>query len=135
MHKCHMLRTVLLSTVFALLTIVLMTPVASAYTATSAHGDATATGQIPAVPNVNIVTKHHKSEFSPTTVHCKAGGSNTPAFTITNTTDKDQQVIFKGRVLATLQPGGTGMFTVSNPGIAFASLHANPQAVLIVIAS
>ncbi len=135
MHKYRLLRTVLLSTVFALLAIVLMTPVASAHTAAPAHGAATATSQIPDVPNVNIVTKHHKSEFSPTTVHCKAGGSNTTAFTITNTTDKEQQVIFKGRVLATLQPGETAMITASNPGIAFASLHANSQALLTVIAS
>ncbi len=36
MKKSHMLRTVLLSTVFALLTIVLMIPVASAHTAAPA---------------------------------------------------------------------------------------------------
>ena len=137
MHKFHMLRTVLLSTVFALLAIVLMTPVASAHTAAPAHGAATATGQIPAVPNVNIVTKHHKSEFSPTTVQCKAHGLNTnqPCFTVTNTTDKDQQLIFKGKVLITIPSGTVANITASNAGVGFLSLHANPQAVLTVIAS
>ncbi len=137
MHKHRLLRTVLLSTVFALLAIFLMTPVASAHTAAPAHGDATATGQIPAVPNVNIVTKHHKSEFSPTTVQCKAHGLNTnqPCFTVTNTTDKDQQLIFKGKVLITIPSGTVANITASNAGVGFLSLHANPQAVLTVIAS
>ena len=46
MKKHHMLRTVLLSTVFALLTIVLLTPAASAHT--SAHAHAAATSLAPA---------------------------------------------------------------------------------------
>ena len=52
MKKSRMLRTVLLSTVFALLTIVLMTPVASAHTAAPAHRAATATGLVPDIPKI-----------------------------------------------------------------------------------
>ncbi len=60
MKKHHMLRTVLLSAVFALLTIVLLTPAASAHT--SAHAHAAATSLAPAsVPNVNIVIGHGKA--------------------------------------------------------------------------
>ncbi len=137
MHKHRLLRTVLLSTVFALLAIVLMTPVASAHTAAPAHGAATATSQIPAVPNVNIDTQHHRSVFSATTVHCKARGlsADKPCFTLTNTTDKDQLVLFKGRVIVTIPSGGVANISVSNAGVGFVSLHANPQAVLTVIAS
>jgi hypothetical protein len=71
MKKNHMLRTVLLSVVFALLAIVLMTPVASAHTAAPARGVATATSQVPDIPHVNIVTQHHRSVFSSSTIHCK----------------------------------------------------------------
>ena len=137
MHKYHMLQTVLLSTVFALLAIVLMTPVASAHTTAPAHGTATAAGQIPDVPNVNIVTQHHKSEFSPTTVQCKARGlsADKPCFTVTNTTDKDQQVIYNGRVIVTIPSGGSANISVLHAGVAFVSLHANSQAVLNILAS
>ena len=83
MRKNRMLRTVLLSTVFALLTIVLMTPVASAHTAALAYKTATATSQVPDIPNVNIVTRHHRSVFSPSTIHCKSR-SGQACFTITN---------------------------------------------------
>ncbi len=62
MKKHHLLRTVLLSAVFALLTLVLLTPAASAHTAAPAH--AAATSLAPAsVPDVNIVIRHGKAVF------------------------------------------------------------------------
>ena len=109
MKKNHMLRTILLSTVFALQAIVLMTPVASAHTAVPAHRAANVTRQVPDIPNVNIVREHGRSVFSPSTIHCKAHGLNKPCFTLTNTTDKDQQVLYKGphgEAVATIPPGG-----------------------------
>jgi len=141
MKKNRMLRNVLLSTVFALLTIVLLTPVASANTAVPAHRAATVTSQVPDIPNVNIVREHGRSVFSPSTIHCKAHGlspNEQPCFTITNTTDKDQQVLYNGshgQAVLTIPPGGGGNFWVAHAGVAFNRLHANPQALLIVIAS
>jgi hypothetical protein len=137
MKKHHILRTILFSTVFALLALVLLTPVARAHTAASIQRAATATSQIPAIPNVNIVRKHGRSVFSVTTVHCKARGLSTdkPCFTITNTTDKDQQVIFKGRVIITIPPGAVANMSISSAGLGFVGLHANPHAILLVIAS
>ena len=137
MKKNSMFRTALLSTVFALLAIVLMTPVARAHTAAPAQQAAAATSQIPAIPNVNIVRRHGRSVFSATTVHCKARGLSTdkPCFTITNTTDKDQQVIFKGRVIITIPPGAVANISVSNAGLGFVGLDANPHAILLLIAS
>jgi hypothetical protein len=140
MKKNRMLRTVLLSTVFALLTIVLMTPVASAHTAAPAHRAATATSQVLDIPNVNIVREHGKSVFSPSTIHCKAHGlsPNKPCFTITNTTDKDQQVLYNGphgQAVATIPPGGVDEASVLHAGVGFDRLHANPQALLTVLAS
>ncbi len=135
MHKYHMLRTVLLSTVFALLTIVLMTPVASAYTATSAHGDATATGQIPAVPNVNIVINHGKAVFSPSTIHCKARGLKKACINVTNLTSVTQKTLFRGKTLGTIPPYVINFISASGPGVYFVGLKSNPQAVLTLIAS
>ncbi len=137
MKKNSMFRAILLSTVFALLAIVLITPVAGAHTAAPAHGAAAATSQIPDVPNVNIIRRHGRSVFSATTVHCKARGLSTDksCFTITNTTDKDQQVLFKGRVIVTIPPGAVASISVSSAGLGLFGLQANSHAILLVIAS
>ena len=145
MKKNHELRTVLLSTVFALLTVVLIAPVASAHTAAPAHRAATATSQIPDIPNVNIVTQHHRSVFSASTIHCKGRKglvgfsiSNTTSgqvgFTITNTTDKDQQIGVQGHNTVIIGPGVEVMLIVA-PGVYIYSLKANRQAHLTIIAS
>jgi hypothetical protein len=139
MKKNRMLRTALLSTVFTLLTIVLMTPVASAHTAALAHRTATATSQAPHVPNVNIITSHHRSVFSPSTIHCQSS-SGQACFTITNLTQKTQQVLYtgtKGQAVAALPPGSAAGFGPVNPGpsIALFRLQANPQALLTAISS
>ena len=135
MKKDHMLRTVLLSTVFALLTIVLMTPVASAHTVAPAHEAATATNQVPDIPNVNIVRKHGRSAFSAKTVHCKARGLQNACFTVTNLTQKTQKVIWEGKILATIPPGAVAGLATSGPNVTSFTLLANSQAVLIAIAS
>jgi len=139
MKKNRMLRTVLLSTVFALLTTVLMTPVASAHTAAPAHRAATATSQVPDIPNVNIITRHSRSVFSPSTIHCKSH-SGQACFTLTNLTQKTQQVLYngtEGQAVATIPPGSVEGFGPVNPGpsIGLFRLQANPQALLIAISS
>ncbi len=139
MKKNRMLRTVLLSTMFALLTIVLLTPVASAYTAAPAHRTATTTSQIPDIPNVDIITRHHRSVFSSSTIHCKSS-SGQACFTLTNLTQKTQQVLYngtKGQVVAPIPPGSGAGFGPVNPGpsIGLFRLQANPQALLTAISS
>jgi hypothetical protein len=135
MKKNRMLRTVLLSTVFALLTIVLITPVASAHTAVPAHRAATMTSQVPDIPNVNIITRHGRSVFSATTVHCKARGLQNVCFNVTNLTHKTQRVIWLRKVLATIPPGAVAGLATSGPNATSFTLQANSQAVLIAIAS
>ena len=135
MKKNRVLRTVLLSTVFALLAVVLLTPVASAHTAAPAHRAATATSQVPDIPNVNIITRHHRSVFSATTVHCKARGLQNACFTATNLTHKAQGVIWHGKVIATIPPGAVAGLATSGPNVTSFTLLANSQAVLIAIAS
>jgi hypothetical protein len=138
MKKNRMLRTILLSTVFALLTIVLMTPVVSADTATSAHRAAAATSQVPAsVPNVNIVTRHGRSVFSSSTIHCKSR-SGQACFTLTNLTGKSQIVLFNGlngETSATIPSGFVESFVTLRPGLDLVRLQANPQALLAVLLS
>jgi hypothetical protein len=139
MKKNCMLRTALLSTVLALLTIVLMTPVASAHAAAPAHRTATATSQVPDLPNVNIITSHHRSVFSSSTIHCKSS-SGQACFTLTNLTQKTQQVLYngtKGQAVATIPPGSVQGFGPVNPGpgTGLFRLQANPQALLTAISS
>ncbi len=135
MKKNRMLRTILLSTVFALLTIVLLTPVASAHTAVPAHRAATATSQVPDIPNVNIITSHHRSVFSQDTVDCHIQGEQ-PCLTITNLTHKPQVLLNLGNTVVTLQPGQAVLLHVTaGPATYPVSLKANPQAILNVIAS
>jgi len=135
MHKYHLLRTVHLSTVFALLAVFLMTPVASAHTATSAQQAATATSQIPAIPNVNIITLHHRSVFSQGTVHCHIQGHQ-PCLTITNLTHKPQVLFNLGSIVGTLQPGqATFIRVTAGPGTYPVTLKSNPDETLHVIAS
>ncbi len=133
MKKHHMLRTVLLSTVFALLTLVLLTPAASAHTSAPAH--AAATSLAPAsVPNVNIVIRHGKAVFSPTLVRCKAGGHKKDCFTITNLTDTSQKVLFGRQTLATIPPGFVARMGVGISGLGFVlNLKSNLKARLIVL--
>ncbi len=134
MNKFHILRTILLSTVFALLAVVLLASTASAHTTVPAQG--AVASQIPAaLPNVNIVREGGRSVFSATTVHCKARGLQNTCFTLTNLTQKTQQVIWKGKVLATIPPGASAGLSTSGPNMTFFTLHANPQAILIAIAS
>ncbi len=135
MKKNHLLRTILLSTLFALLSIVLMTPVASAHTATSARRAATATGQTPASnQNVNIVTRHGKAVFSPTVVHCNAHDLTNPCFTLTNTTNVPQQLVFHGHNSLILGPGVYMTFGFGQ-GVFIYSLKSNPHAHLTVLSS
>jgi len=131
MKKHHMLRTVLLSTVFALLTIVLLTPAASAHTAAPAHAAATPTSLVPDIPNVNIVIRHGKAVFSPTVVHCKA---NDLCFTLTNTTNEPQQLITQGHPSPILGPG-VYIKLIVEPGVLSLSLKSNTHAHLTVISS
>ena len=138
MKKNHMLRTILLSTVFALLTIVLLTPVASAHTAAPAHRAVTATGQVPDIPNVNIITRNHRSVFSTSTIHCKGRGSKLACFTITNLTGKSQIVLYpgpNGETSATIPSGFVESFAVLRLGLGLFRLQANPQALLTAISS
>ncbi len=135
MHKHHLLRTVLLSTVFALLAVFLMTPVASAHTTAPAHGAATATSQIPAIANVNIVTSHGKAVFSPNVVHCKAHGLKKACINLTNLTGVTQKTLFRGKTLGTIPPNVIDFISASGPGVYFVGLKSNPQAVLTLIAS
>ena len=139
MKKNRMLRTVLLSTVFALLTIVLMTPVASAHTATPSHRAAIATSQVPDIPNVNIITRNHRSVFSPSIIHCQSS-SGQACFMITNLTQKTQRVLYtgtKGQAVAAIPPRSAAGFGPVNPGpgTGLFRLQANPQALLTAISS
>jgi len=139
MKQNRMLPTVLLSTVFAFLTIVLLTPVASAHTAVSVQRAATATSQAPDIPNVNIITRHHRSVFSPSTIHCQSS-SGLACFTLTNLTQKTQQVLYngtKGQAVAAIPPGSATGFGPVKPGpsIGLFRLQANPQALLTAISS
>ncbi len=135
MHKHHLLRTVLLSTMFALLAVFLIAPVTSAHTATSAQRAATATGQIPALQNVNIITFHHRSVFSQGTVHCHIQGHQ-PCLTITNLTNKPQVLFNLGTMVVTLQPRqATFIHVTAGPGTYPVTLKANPDETLHVVAS
>jgi len=135
MHKHHLLRTVLLSTMFVLLAVFLITPVTSAHTATSAQRAATATSQIPALPNVNIITFHHRSVFSQGKVDCHIQGHQ-PCLTITNLTNKPQVLLNIGSTVVTLQPGQTTFIHVTaGPGTYPVTLKSNPDETLHVIAS
>jgi invasion protein IalB len=135
MHKHHLLRTVLLSTMFALLAVFLITPVTSAHTATSAQRAATATSQIPAIPNVNIISLHHRSVFSQGTVHCHIQ-SKRLCITITNLTNKPQALLNLGSTVGTLQPGHTVFIHVTTgPGTYLVTLQSNPDETLHIIAS
>ena len=135
MKKNHMLRTVFLSAVLALLAIVLMTPVASAHTATSARGAAAATDQIPAsTQNVNIVIRHGKAVYSPTVVHCNAQDLTNPCFTLTNTTNVSQQLVIQGHPSLILRPGVYVKFFVGQ-GVVIYNLKSNPHAHLAAISS
>ncbi len=134
MNKNHILRTILLSTVFAVLAVVLPTSTVCAHTAFPAH--AVTASQIPAaLPNVNIVRKGGRSVFSPMTIHCKARGLKTACFTITNMTQKDQLVLLNGKVLGTIPTGFVAGVGIAGQGPGFLTLKANPQALLILIAS
>ncbi|HET8853414.1 MAG TPA: hypothetical protein VFN02_12890 [Ktedonobacteraceae bacterium] len=130
MKKHHMLRTVLLSTVFALLTIVLLTPAASAHATVPAH--VAATCQVPTVvPCVNIVIKHGKAVFSPTVVHCKA----CIFIAITNLTNVTQKVLFGGKMFIAIPPGFVTFINPSELGTHFVGLKSNPHARLTVLSS
>ncbi len=133
------LPTVLLSTMFAFLAVVLLTPVASAHTTVPSHRTATATSQVPDIPNVNIVTSHHRSVFSPSTIHCQSS-SGQACFTLTNLTQKTQQVLYngtKGQAVAPIPPGSATGFGPEKPGpsTGLFRLQANPQALLTAISS
>ncbi len=134
MKKNHVLRTVFLSAVLALLAIILMTPVASAHTAAPAHGAAAATSQVSDIPNVNIVTRHGKAVFSPTVVHCNAHDLTNPCFTLTNTTNVPQQLVFHGHNSLILGPGVYMTFGFGQ-GVFIYSLKSNPHAHLTVLSS
>ena len=129
MKKNHVLRTVLLSSVFALLAVFLLTPIVSAHRAT------TVISQVPDIPTVAIITRHHRSMFSQSTVNCQIQAGQ-PCLIITNMTRKIQVVLNLGHTLGTLQPGQSALISVSaGPGIYPMSLKANSQAILDVIAS
>ncbi len=135
MKKNPMLRTILLSTVFALLAVVLLAPTASAHATVPAHG--AAASQVPAdVSTVNIVIKHGKAVFSPTVVHC-----TNPCFIgFTNLTNVTQEVLFGGKVLIAILPGDLVLFpssyiNASGPGTHFVGLKSNPHARLTVLSS
>ena len=135
MNKNHILRTFLLSTVFALLAVVFLTSTVSAHATVPAQG--AATSQIPAaVPNVNIVIRHGKAVFSLTELHCKAHGPKKPCFTITNLTNATQQILFtgaSGMTSTSLAPASVTNFAPLNPpGVGFFRLKSNPQAFLTV---
>ena len=135
MHKHHLLRTVLLSTMFALLAVFLIAPVTSAHTASSAQRAATATSQIPAMPNVNIITFHHRSVFSQGTVHCHIQ-SNRLCITLTNLTNKPQALLNQGSTVGTVQPGQTvNLRANTGPGSYLVTLKSNPDETLHIIAS
>jgi hypothetical protein len=135
MHKHHLLRTVLLSTMFALLAVFLIAPVTSAHTATSAQRAATATGQIPALQNVNIITFHHRSVFSQGTVHCNLQ-SGKVCLTITNLTNKPQALLNMGSTVGTIQPGQAKFIRLTTgPGTYLVTLKANQDETLHIIAS
>jgi hypothetical protein len=135
MHKHHLLRTVLLSTMFALLAVFLMTPVASAHTTAPDHGAATATSQIPAMPNVNIIILHHRPVFSQGTVHCHIQ-SHRLCITLTNLTNKPQALLNQGSTVGTIQPGqATFIHVTAGPGTYPVTLKSNQDETLHIIAS
>ncbi len=134
MNKNHIVRNTLLSIVFALFTIVLLVPVASAHTTPSTHQTANSLASAN-LPNVNIVTVNGSAVFSSPTVHCKAQGLQTPCFTVSNTTNVAQQLLFKGSVLLTIPSGYIGNISLSGAGVAFFRLQSNPQTQLTAIAS
>jgi hypothetical protein len=141
MKKSHLFRTVLLSTVFALLAVFLMTPAASAQTTTSARG--AAISQISTdFPEVNIVIKHGKAVFSPSTIHCKACF----LIIITNSTNVDQELLFgKAHIVGSpslvLPPEDSyNLFqssynNASRAGRFVVGLKSNPHARLIILSS
>jgi len=142
MKKSHMFRTVLLSTVFALLAVFLMTPAASAHTAAPAHR--AATSQISTdSPEVNIVIKHGKAVFSPSTIHCKA----CILIDITNLTNVNQEILFGkvhigGSSSSVLIPGisfillfPSSYINASRAGRFVVGLKSNPHAHLIILSS
>ncbi len=134
MKKNSMLQTVLLSTVFAFLSVFILAPIASAHTATPAHR-ATISQVAASFPNVNIVIRHGKAVFSSTTVHCKARGLKKTCFTLSNLTNRTQKALFRGTTLIVIPPGRVASIRVSSPGMAFIGLKSNPQAILTIMAS
>jgi hypothetical protein len=134
MNKNHIVRNTFLSIVFALFTIVLLVPVASAHTTPTTHETANSVTQTN-LPSVNIVTVNGSAVFSSPTIHCKAQGLQTPCFTISNTTNATQVLLFKGTALLTIPSGYIGNISLSGAGVAFFRLQSNPQTQLTAIAS
>jgi len=132
MKKNRMFQTLLLSTVLSLLAVVLLTSTVSAHSAVSAH--AVATGQVPDIANVNIITTQGKAVFSPTVVHCNAHDLTAPCFTLTNTTNVSQQLIIQGHNSLILGPGVYVRFFVG-PGVVSYSLKSNRHAHLTALSS
>ena len=135
MQKSHVLRTVFLSTVFALLTVFLMTPVASAHTTALAHRAATVTSQVPHASNVDIITASGRSEFSQSSVDCTFQ-SGQPCVMITNRTHKPQEIDQEGgSAVATFQPGQAVGIIAPAQGTYRLILAVNNQATLNITAS
>jgi len=135
MKKNHMLRTLILSSVLAILAIMLMTPIASAHTSISTSRVVTATSEIPAIPNVNIVVRNHRYAFSQSALQCKIQRSGL-CLRITNLTNKVQEVDNLGHFVVVLQPGRVGLISVSTgPGTYPLNLATNNQATLDVVVS
>ena len=135
MKKNRVLRTVFLSAALAILALVLTTPVASAHTSAPAYRIVFATSEIPAIPNANIITKHHKSVFSTDEVDCHFQSGKACA-SITNLTSKDQEIDNLGHEVVVLQPGQVGLISVSTgPGTYPLNLATNNQATLDVVVS
>jgi methionine-rich copper-binding protein CopC len=127
MKKNHMLRNIFLSSVLAMLAIMLMTPLASAHTSTSSERAVAASNQIAAVQNVNIVAKNNRDVFSQSTVQYQIEKSKL-CVQITNLTNQVQVVENLGHTVVVLQPGQVGLISVtSGPGTYPLSLAMNSQ--------
>jgi len=113
---------------------VLTTPVASAHTSAPAYRIVFATSEIPAIPNANIITKHHKSVFSTDEVDCHFQSGKACA-SITNLTSKDQEIDNLGHEVGTLHPFQVILLIpTAGPGTYPLTLAVNEKALLNLVA-
>ena len=138
MIKLRTLRTVLLSTLLALLTVSFLTFTASAQTVSPAHAGPGVSTQVVTVPlsnnpNSNIkLTRRGHAVFKPKKLHCQQIQGQS-CNTITNTTNETVAVYLNGNFFFNSAPGQVNSFFYGSAGTYVYTIpNTNPKAHLTV---